>query len=209
MSARRRGDGAEQFARYEAVLRGVAPECRPVPLLVPVGGSFAPGALSGVDGLLVGGGLTPAYQDALAPVAAAVARALAERPLPYAGFSAGAVVAAGRALVGGWLDRGVPVCPDDAAEDLEEIEVRDGLGLVPHTVEVHAAQWGTLGRLVAAVARGDAACGVALDENTLLTVESDGRALVAGSGQAHLVRSARATGSATVRAFRAGETFTV
>jgi len=202
------GDGGEQFARYDDVLRRVAPQCRPVPLLVPVGGVFGPGALDGLDGLLVGGGLTPAYQDALGPVADVVARALAERRLPYAGFSAGAVVAARRALVGGWLDRGVPVCPDDAAEDLEEIEVRDGLGLVPHTVEVHAAQWGTLARLVAAVARGDAASGVALDENTLLTVEGDGRAVVAGAGRVHLVRGGEPAGTVTVRAFRAGETLT-
>nr|WSW69944.1 hypothetical protein OG461_29170 [Streptomyces sp. NBC_00995] len=202
------GAGDEQFARYDAVLRAVAPRCRPVPLLVPVGGVFEPGALDGLDALLAGGGLTPAYQDALAPVAAVVARALAERPLPYAGFSAGAVVAARRALVGGWLDRGVPVCPDDAAEDLEEIEVRDGLGIVPYTVEVHAAQWGTLARLVAAVARGDAACGVALDENTLLSVSSDGRAVVAGAGRVHLVRGAEPAGSVTVRAFGAGETLT-
>lgn len=118
------------------------------------------------------------------------------------------MVAARRALVGGWLDRGVPVCPDDAAEDLEEIEVRDGLGIVPYTVEVHAAQWGTLARLVAAVARGDAACGVALDENTLLSVSSDGRAVVAGAGRVHLVRGAEPAGSVTVRAFGAGETLT-
>ncbi|MEV0579070.1 hypothetical protein [Streptomyces sp. RTGN2] len=202
------GDGAEQFARYDAVLRGVAPRCRPVPLFVPVGGVFAPEALAGLDGLLVGGGLTPAYQDALGPVAAAVGRALDVRPLPYAGFSAGAVVAARRALVGGWLDRGVPVCPDDAAEDIEEIEVRDGLGFVPYTVDVHAAQWGTLARLVAAVARGDADSGVALDENTLLTVGSDGRAVVAGAGQVHLVRGAEPAGSVTVRAFRAGDVLT-
>ncbi|MEU1473396.1 hypothetical protein ABZ434_34940 [Streptomyces sp. NPDC005761] len=200
------GDGDEQFARYDAVLRRVAPQCRPVPLLVPVGSVFEPGALAGLDGLLIGGGLTPAYQDALGPVAAVVARAITERPLPFAGFSAGAAVAARRALVGGWLDRGVPVCPDDAAEDLEEIELRDGLGLLPHTVEVHAAQWGTLARLVAAVARGDASRGVALDESTLLTVESDGRAVVGGAGQAHLVRGAGPAGSVTVRAFRAGET---
>lgn len=202
------GDGEEQFARYEAVLRAVSPRCEPVPLLVPVGGVFGPEALAGLDGLLVGGGLTPAYQDALGPVAAVVTRTLTEHPMPYAGFSAGAVLAARRALVGGWLDRGVPVCPDDAAEDLEEIEVRDGLGLVPYTVEVHTAQWGTLARLIAAVARGDAASGVALDENTLLTVESDGRAVVAGAGRAHLVRSAVPAGPVTVRAFRAGETLT-
>lgn len=53
------GDGAEQFTRYATVLRRVAPGVRPVPLLVPEGGVFAPGELDGLDGLLVGGGLTP------------------------------------------------------------------------------------------------------------------------------------------------------
>ena len=183
------GDGAEQFARYDAVLRVVSPDCRPVPLLV-------------------GGGLTPAYQDALDPVIDEVVRVVRDRSLPYAGFSAGAVVAARRALVGGWLDGGVPVCPGDAAEDLEEIEVRDGLGLVPYAVDVHAAQWGTLARLVAAVARGDAESGVALDENTLLTAAGDGRAVVAGAGRVHLVHRTRDANSVVVRAFRAGDTLT-
>jgi len=202
------GDGAEQFARYDAVLREVSPDCRPVPLLVPVGGAFAPDVLAGVDALLVGGGLTPAYQDALDPVIDEVVRVVRERSLPYAGFSAGAVVAARRALVGGWLDGGVPVCPGDAAEDLEEIEVRDGLGLVPYAVDVHAAQWGTLARLVAAVARGDAESGVALDENTLLTAAGDGRTVVAGAGRVHLVHRTRDANSVVVRAFRAGDTLT-
>ncbi|OKJ71023.1 hypothetical protein [Streptomyces sp. CB02460] len=199
------GDGPEQFTRYATALRRVAPGVRPVPLLVPEGGVFDPGELAGLDGLLVGGGLTPAYQAALAPVREAVARIVAERGLPYAGFSAGAVVAARRALVGGRLDRGVPVCPDDAAEDLEEIEVRDGLGLVPYTVDVHTSAWGTLGRPAAAVARGDAECAVALDENTLLTVAPDGRAVVAGTGRARLVRRADEPGAVVVRALRAGD----
>ncbi len=85
-------------------------------------------------------------------------------------FSAGAAVAARRAVVGGWLVDGVPVCPDETGEDLDEVEVRAGLGLVPFAVDVHAAQWGTLPRLVSAVARGEVPYGVAVDENTLLTV---------------------------------------
>ena len=57
-------------------------------------------------------------------------RLLAERGVPYAGFSAGAALAARSAVVGGWLLDGVPVCPEDTAEDLDEIAVRDGLGLM-------------------------------------------------------------------------------
>lgn len=100
------------------------------------------------------GGLTPAYQEAFVADAAATSSLLAERDIPYAGFSAGAALAARDAVVGGWRADGVAVCPEDAGEDLDEVAVRPGLGLVPFAVDVHAAQWGTLPRLAAAVAAG-------------------------------------------------------
>ncbi|MEU9366979.1 Type 1 glutamine amidotransferase-like domain-containing protein [Streptomyces avermitilis] len=208
------GDGVAQFARYEAALRKVA-DCAPVPLLVPLGERFDIGALARVDALLVCGGLTPAYQDALAELLGRLPRVLAERGIPYAGFSAGAAVAARRAVVGGWIAGGVPVCSEDAGEDLDEIEVREGLGLVPFGVDVHAAQWGTLPRLIAAVADGRLSHGVAIDENTLLTV--DGRtARVSGLGRVHAVRPGTSGGTGTgtrtggdvlVRSYAAGESF--
>jgi cyanophycinase len=213
------GDGAAQFARYDAVLRSVDADCTPVPLLVPLpaesGGEFAAGfgerfdaGAEGLDGLLVCGGLTPAYQEVLR---GGLPRPLTARDLPYAGFSAGAAVAAGRALVGGWLVGGVAVCPEDSAEDLEEVEVRAGLGRVPFTVDVHAAQWGTLPRLIAAVVRDALPHGVAVDENTMVEVDADGRlARVHGRGRAHSVRPAPgADGEVLVRSYRAGETFAV
>ncbi|MFF9621781.1 hypothetical protein [Streptomyces griseosporeus] len=201
------GDGAEYFGRFEAALHK-AGDCRPVPLLVPLGERFEPGAVpSDLGGLLVCGGLTPAYQEAFAASREPVRRLLAERGVPYAGFSAGAVLAAADAVVGGWLVDGVPVCPGDAAEDLEEVEVRPGLGLVPFGVDVHAAQWGTLGRLVAAVAGGRLGQGVALDENTVVEVPGPGGpAFVAGLGRAHVVRPAEG-GGAVVRSYAAGESF--
>ena len=201
------GDGAAQFARYEAVLRKVAPACEPVPLLVPIGGEFDVAALDEVDALLVCGGLTPAYQEALAEVLDRLPRELGERGIPYAGFSAGAAVAAARAVVGGWLSGGVPVCPEDTGEDLDEIEVRPGLGLVPFAVDVHAAQWGTLPRMIDAVERGAAPSGVTIDENTLLEVHGQ-EARVSGRGQVRTVRRA-ADGGVLVRAYGAGESFTV
>ena len=202
------GDGgavAEEFKRYDAVLRSVA-VCRPVPVVVPVGGVFVPDSVRDADGLLVGGGLTPACQEVFAPVRDAVRELVAGSGVPYAGFSAGAAVAAEFALVGGWLSKGTPVCPGDAAEDLEEVEVRDGLGLVPAAVDVHATQWGTLGRLIEAVRRGSAPQGVALDEGTALVVRG-GHGVVAGAGRVHLVRPAIASseGTVTVRAYGAGE----
>ena len=101
--------------------------------------------------------------------------------MPYAGFSAGAAIAPERALVGGYLLRGVEVASEDAGEELDELEVRDGLGLVPFAVDVHAAQWGTVSRLVAAVDAGLIAEGVAIDEHTALIVSGD--TAVHGSGQ--------------------------
>ncbi|SES49476.1 cyanophycinase [Streptomyces sp. yr375] len=208
------GDGGEQFARYDGALRK-AGECVPVPSLVPVGKRFDVAALSeDVAGVVVCGGLTPAYQEAFAATGAsgsgleALAALIAERGVPYAGFSAGAVVAARDAVVGGWLVDGVAVCPGDAAEDLEEVEVRPGLGLVPFGVDVHAAQWGTLGRLVAVVAGGRLAHGVAIDENTAVEVGSGPLVRVAGLGRAHSVRPAPG-GGAVVRSYGDGESFPV
>ncbi|MGQ5635412.1 MULTISPECIES: Type 1 glutamine amidotransferase-like domain-containing protein [unclassified Streptomyces] len=201
------GDGAAQFERYAGALRKAGADT-PVPLLVPLGGRFEPeAALDGIDGLLVCGGLTPAYQEALVGCLRRLPELLAERGMPYAGFSAGAAVAARRAVVGGWLVDGVPVCPEETGEDLAEVEARAGLGLVPFAVDVHAAQWGTLPRLIAVVARGAAPYGVAVDENTLLEV-ADGRARVTGAGHAHVVRPGGG-GAVLVRSRRAGESFPV
>lgn len=161
------GDGADQFDRWAAALTQTA-ACTPVPVLVPLGGVLDVGALAAADGVLVCGGLTPGYAGALAPMSTELRAALADRHTPYADFSAGACVAARRALVGGWLDRGVPVCPEDAGEDLAELTVTDGLALVTATVDVHAAQWGTLARPGAAIAAGLVEFGLAIDENTLL-----------------------------------------
>ncbi|MEW1908347.1 hypothetical protein AB0442_07795 [Kitasatospora sp. NPDC085895] len=193
------GDVPEQFERWSGALTAAAP-CRPRAVPVVPGAAFDPAVLDGADAVFVGGGLTPEYASALA---GPLGRRLAERPLPYAGFSAGAAIAAGRAVVGGWLSGGVPVCPEETAEDLDEIEVRDGLGLVAPAVDVHAAQWGTLGRLVEAVARGAVPYGLAIDENTAVTVRGAG-ARVRGAGRVHLVRP-DGGGAAAVRSYRAGE----
>ncbi len=176
------GDGAEQFDRWAGVLTAVA-TCRPVPVLVPLGGRLDAGRLADADALLVCGGLTPAYAAALAPAAREITRWLTDRP--YCGFSAGACLAAAEAVVGGWLVDGRPVVPEDAGEDLDEVTIAAGLGLVPFLVDVHAAQWGTLPRLVAAC-RATGSPGVAIDENTVVSVV--GRSVtVGGAGAVHQV----------------------
>jgi cyanophycinase len=109
------------------------------------------------------------------------------RDLLYAGFSAGAAIAAGRAIVGGFRrDDGRLVCAEEAGEDLEALAVRPGLGLVPFAVDVHATHWGTLTRLAHAVDAGLVDEGWAVDEGTAV-VARDGVARVTGLGSAYRV----------------------
>jgi cyanophycinase len=133
---------------------------------------------AGAAGVFVGGGWTPGYQEALE----------GWRPpdLPFAGFSAGAAVASARAIVGGWRLGERAICAEDAGEGLDQLEVRDGLGLVPFAVDVHATQWGTLTRVVHAVAAGLVAEGWAIDEGTVLVFD-DGAVRVEGLGGAYRV----------------------
>lgn len=170
---------------------GPALEVRPV-LLAP--GRPAPaGAVADVDGIVVGGGETPAYLDGLLPAAAAVGAAV-RAGTPYLGFSAGAMVAPSAALVGGHLLAGRSVCPEDRSEDVAEVALRPGLGLVGFPVDVHTAEAGTLGRTVALVGSGVAPLAVGIDEDTVLTVagpEADpADGVVSGTGAVWVVRAA-------------------
>ena len=160
-------DALAPLAPHELVLERVA-----------LGVRFDPQLLEGVHGLLVGGGPTPEYHASLAPSYAEV-RELVAGGLPYAGFSAGAAIAATDAVVGGWRLDGVAVCPEESNEDLDELTVVAGIGLVEGTVDVHAAQWGNLSRLVAVVGAGLAPSGLAVDECTTLEV---GSGSVTGAG---------------------------
>ncbi|WP_295832885.1 Type 1 glutamine amidotransferase-like domain-containing protein [uncultured Microbacterium sp.] len=141
------------------------------------------------DALFVGGGLTPAYLDAFGKIRDAVTARVREG-VQYAGFSAGSAIAAGPALVGGYRVRGVEVGSEDAAEELDEVEVRPGLGLLDFAVDVHAAQWGTLSRLVAAIDAGLVTEGVAIDEHTALVMSARAAPAVRGRGQVWRVESA-------------------
>lgn len=150
----------------------------------------------GATGVLVCGGLTPGYRDAICPTADSWLPSLLDRGIPYAGFSAGAAIAADRSIIGGWkLRRGdadLVICAEDVSEDEEFLAVRPGLGLVPFAVDVHAAQWGTLARLLHAVNTGAVAEGWAIDEDTLLHVANVAIG-VHGLGSAHHVRRTNGT----------------
>ncbi|CAH0147168.1 Peptidase E [Arthrobacter sp. Bi26] len=143
--------------------------CEVLPVLLHFNKEADPAAFDDVDGIVVGGGPTPGYLDGLRPSAEAIRRMVSEG-VPYMGFSAGAMVAPARAIVGGYRIRGTEICPVEWSEGLEELEIRDGLGLVPFAVDVHAAQAGTLSRAVGAVAKGLVDRAAAVDENTALVL---------------------------------------
>jgi cyanophycinase len=171
--------GEEQLDRFARVLSGVG-ACEVVPVVVKEGLELA-SLPTELDGLLVGGGLAPAYATALAPVAGEI-RDLVLAGVPYAGFSAGAALASRRAIVGGWRIRDLAICHEDNAEDLDQLTVVPGLALTEVSVDVHAAQWGNLARLIMAVRTGAVSVGVGIDEDTVLILDSRGNE-VRGAGQ--------------------------
>ncbi|MCJ1708263.1 Type 1 glutamine amidotransferase-like domain-containing protein [Microbacterium sp. VKM Ac-2923] len=168
--------------RFVDVLCAAGADAEEIRIEAVIEGEFFDDSVVEVDAMFVSGGLTPAYLNAFANIRDAVRSRVAEG-MPYAGFSAGSAVAAGSALVGGYRVGGIEVVSEDAGEELGEVAVRDGLGLVPFAVDVHAAQWGTLSRLVAAIDAGLVTEGVAIDEHTALIVDAEGAETVHGTGQ--------------------------
>ncbi|WBQ03610.1 Type 1 glutamine amidotransferase-like domain-containing protein [Kribbella sp. CA-293567] len=186
-------------ARWETVLEEAGATAVTV---VPVSEGRPPQATDLIDaaGIYVAGGLTPGYRDVLVGAGAEWLDAARTAGLVYAGFSAGAAIASDQALVGGWQTeydgRTLDVCDSDLAEDLGSLTLLPGLGLVPFLVDVHAAQWGTLYRLVHAVLRTGLE-GWAIDEGTVLAVGPDGQPRVYGAGAATHVQP-NGPGSTTV-----------
>lgn len=173
-------ESLEYHQRYVATL-ALAGEHELLVARVPFGETCSAETLEGIDGLLVGGGPTPEYHQALSPLYPRI-KDLVTGGLPYAGFSAGAALAATTAIIGGWRVNDVAVCPEETNEDLGPVTVAPGIGLVEGAVDVHAAQWGTLGRLVAAVDAQLVKGGVAIDECTMLMMDGPHRTVV-GAGQ--------------------------
>jgi cyanophycinase len=174
-------ESLEYHERYVAAL-ALAGTYELLVTRVPFGEACPAEALEDIDGLFVGGGPTPDYHQALTPLYPRI-RDLVTGGLPYAGFSAGAALAASMAIIGGWRVNGMAVCPEETNEDLGPVTVVPGIGLVEGAVDVHAAQWGTLGRLVAAVDAQLVKGGLAIDECTMLMIDGQHRT-VAGAGRA-------------------------
>nr|WP_208402621.1 Type 1 glutamine amidotransferase-like domain-containing protein [Lysinibacter cavernae] len=183
------GDGDARANNVESVLSqvdGVSVTVRT--LLAEDGQSLRAEDFMDVDGIVVAGGLTPVYRTVLSQAAETI-RELVGGGVPYLGFSAGAAIAAERALIGGWQIGGVQVAPEPASEGLDEVTIADGLGLIDLSIEVHAAQWGTLTRLIAAAEAGLVEAGIGLDEETALIV-GQGPLRVVGAGSVWRVQTA-------------------
>mgnify|MGYP003618266066 CR=1 FL=1 len=159
------------------------------------------------SGLFVCGGSTPRYHQALCSDLSWIDY-LRQNAVPYGGTSAGAAIAADRAIIGGWQvgeETPRPILAADASEGIDPLTVRPGAGLVPFAVDVHAGQWGTLTRLIHAVESGLVKEGWAIDEDTLLAVHPT-RIQIYGRGYAYRVVRA-AAGRVTVRLFAAPDLY--
>jgi cyanophycinase len=183
------GSGARFLPEYAEVFSRAG---EVVPMFLRPGAPVESRPLASADGIVVCGGPAPTYLEALAPLASSI-RALVAAGTPYLGFSAGAMVAGREALVGGHRYVGRGVCPEEWSEGLDEITTRPGLGLVDAVVDVHTAQAGTLGRVVALVEAGKSDLAVGIDEDTCLAVPAEGsvrgESELLGSGNVWVVRA--------------------
>jgi cyanophycinase len=188
-------NAAENIARFrEGLVAAGCPPAELVELIVSAESPLTREMLEAANatGIFVCGGLTPDYYDSLC-IHQEWLGFVSDNDIPYCGFSAGASIAAREAVIGGWLrnidSQNIEIADENAAEDVELLLVKKGLGLVPFSVEVHATQWGTLTRLLHAVDAGLAGEGWAIDEDTMLEYH-DGEISVYGAGSVyHVYRS--------------------
>ena len=145
-------------------------------------------AFASVDAIVVVGGPTPGYHASLRPAYGAIRR-LVEDGCSYLGFSAGAMIAPARAIIGGRCWMGADVCPEQWSEGLQHVTVVDGIGLFPHPVEVHVGQAGTLGLLVALADSGVSPVLLGIDEDTSVVLEPGADWSQCGSGAVWEVRA--------------------
>ncbi len=134
-------------------------------------------------GLVVAGGWTPGYLDALIPHRELISK-LVRGGMPYLGYSAGAMIVAKHAIAGGWRHQGRQIVPETASEGLDELEIRDGLSLIAPSVDVHADTNSTLGRAIATLQAGVMNSVVAIDESAAMVIDAlNGRVRVLGEGR--------------------------
>ncbi|MGO4956928.1 hypothetical protein ACTQ49_06610 [Luteococcus sp. Sow4_B9] len=183
-------EAREQLASYAEPITSRWPEAQIEPVWLDdepdqaLNTTVWPAEPEGLAALVVAGGWTPGYLDALRPRRELIAT-LVRRGVPYLGYSAGAAVVGKRSLVGGWKFRGRQVAPEIWGEGLEELELRDGLALIGPSVDVHGDVAG-LGAGLAALEKGDVTTVVSIDEGTCLVVDPvSGRTRVEGTQRVH------------------------
>lgn len=153
--------------------------------VVPVSPTEPDSTFQGGGGVFISGGDQKRFMDSVPPEVRESIRALRSRGGVVAGTSAGASVLSEVMLAAG---------PGRESPDLDDVDLREGLGLLPGAVvDQHFAERGRIGRLVAAVAQRPDVVGIGIDEDTAVIAEGD-RIDVVGAGSVYLLdipRSAR------------------
>ena len=172
----RDGDGPERGSEVQSLLSSIT-KVDPVVIIAAEGSPIAPTSFADIDGVLVFDGLAPAYRESLEPSFLELRRLVAAG-MPYLGLGAGAVLAGDTAIVGGWKIGSVPVSPYEAAQEIEQVTIAEGLGLVDLGIDIQAAQQGTLSRTIAACEAGMVDGAVAIDAHTSLIIRGGALAVV-------------------------------
>jgi cyanophycinase len=191
------------FQAYSAIFTTLGLDSHQIsPIFVSPADPLTPARLeqAQVAAIFVCGGLTPLYHQSVC-ADSTLAAYLQLANISYGGTSAGAAIAAHQAILGGWqaarAGRPRQILYQGAGEDLAELTIRPGLGLVSFAVDVHASQWGTLTRLVHAVDLGLVSAGYAIDEDTMLELNQGQPPHMHGCGHAYLVQRSE-TGQTTI-----------
>jgi cyanophycinase len=167
-----------------------------VPILPQADGSLDEAALDGLrraTGIFMCGGDTRVYQRIYAqgPAKAIIQEAYAAG-VPYAGLSAGAILAPARGPV--WGDRLTTATNRFQFGGAEgrcdaELQIEAGLGLMGDLlVEPHFSEEGGFPRLVAGMELTGASRGLGIDETICTVIEDEQRLSVLGEGRAFLIR---------------------
>lgn len=138
-----------------------------------------------LGGLIVAGGWTTGYLDALMPRKDELSR-LVRSGVPYLGFSAGAQIVAKHAIAGGWQWKGRPIGPEVAGDGSTELVIRDGLSFIGATVDVHTDTQHLLERAISAIMEGVVTSAVTIDDSTALVIDTaSGTSQIIGPGVVH------------------------
>lgn len=135
-----------------------------------------------LSGLIVADGKPSEYLEKLRQHREVISRQV-RAGMPYLGFSAGAMITAKTAILGGSTSNGRRVCSPSAGEGLDEVATADGLALIGTSVDTHADTYLTLGRGIEVLRGGSMGSVLLIDEATALVVNAtNGRTQTVGRG---------------------------